>query len=619
MKIQRLTMSQALVKAMMAQKIKLDDGSIQPFFAGMWAIFGHGNVAGLGEALQEVKHEFPTFRGQNEQSMAHTAIAYAKGKRRKQVMACTTSIGPGSLNLVTAAGVAHANRLPILLLPSDVFATRMPDPVLQQLEDFGDGTVSVNDCFKTVSRYFDRITRPEQIVPAFQRAMTVLTDPAECGPVTLSLCQDVQTMAWDFPESFFEERIHYIRRIHPDPFELATIKEILLQAKKPLAIIGGGVAYSGAEKLLEAFCNKHGIPAGETNAGKSAIPDQSPLNMGGIGVSGTAVANALANETDVILAIGTRLQDFTTGSWAVFNNPNLKIISINVQPFDATKHLSYPMIADAKVGIELLCQAIGEYKADPTWTNKATSLKAKWYETADRYMALPDSNATKLPSDAQVIGAVMRSTPDNTIVVCAAGGLPGELQKLWRAKESGGYHMEYGFSCMGYEVAGGIGAKMAEPDRNVVVMVGDGSYMMLNSEIISSIMLGVKITIVLLDNRGYGCINRLQQVCGGKPFNNMLIDTHHKILPDIDFAQHAQSMGAISLKVASISQLQDALKQSEKNDRTTVIVIDTEAESITEECGYWWDVAVPEVSKQKTVNEAYEGYLNYKKIQRHWN
>ncbi|CAI3958258.1 2-dione (THcHDO) dehydratase [Commensalibacter communis] len=619
MKTIRLTMSQALVKAMMAQKIRLDDGSVQPFFAGMWAIFGHGNVAGLGEALHEVKDQFPTFRGQNEQGMAHTAIAFAKGKRRKQIMACTASIGPGSLNMVTAAGVAHANRLPILLLPSDVFATRLPDPVLQQLEDFGDGTVSVNDSFKPVSRYFDRITRPEQIVPAFQRAMTVLTDPAECGPVTLSLCQDVQTMAWDFPETFFQEKIHYIRRLHPDPSELENAKEILLKAKKPLIIIGGGVAYSGAEKLVEDFCNKHGIPAGETNAGKSAIPDQSPLNMGGIGVSGTAVANALANEADVILAIGSRLQDFTTGSWAVFNNPNLEIIGLNIQAFDGTKHNSHPLIGDAKAVLELLGQQIAHYKTDSSWTEKAKSLKADWYKTADKYMALPAPTAEKLSSDAQVIGAVMRSIPDNSIVVCAAGGLPGELQKLWRAKQSGGYHMEYGFSCMGYEIAGGIGAKMAEPDRNVVVMVGDGSYMMLNSEIVSSIMLGVKITVVLLDNLGYGCINRLQQVCGGKQFNNMYVNTHHKTLPTIDFVLHARGLGAISEKVSSVQALQEALKKSEQNDRTTVIVIDTEAVSITEECGYWWDVAVPEVSKQKTVNEAYEAYLNYKKTQRHWN
>ncbi|CAI3956224.1 3D-(3,5/4)-trihydroxycyclohexane-1,2-dione acylhydrolase (decyclizing) [Commensalibacter papalotli (ex Botero et al. 2024)] len=619
MKTIHLTMSQALVKAMMAQKIKLDDGNIQPFFAGMWAIFGHGNVAGLGEALHEVKDHFPTFRGQNEQGMAHTAIAFAKGKRRRQIMACTASIGPGSLNMITAAGVAHANRLPILLLPSDVFATRLPDPVLQQLEDFGDGTVSVNDSFKPVSRYFDRITRPEQIVPAFQRAMTVLTDPAECGPVTLSLCQDVQTMAWDFPETFFEEKIHYIRRLHPDPIELETAKDILLKAKKPLIIIGGGVPYSGAEKLIEDFCHKHGIPAGETNAGKSAIPDQSPLNMGGIGVSGTAAANALANEADVILAIGSRLQDFTTGSWAVFNNKNLKIIGLNIQPFDGTKHNSYPLIGDAKAILELLSKQISDYKADQSWTKKAKKLKADWYKTADKYMAIPAPTTEKLPSDAQVIGAVMRSIPDNSIVVCAAGGLPGELQKLWRAKQSGGYHMEYGFSCMGYEVAGGIGAKMAEPDRNVVVMVGDGSYLMLNSEIVSSVMLGVKITIVLLDNLGYGCINRLQQVCGGKQFNNMLVDTHHKELPNIDFVQHARGLGAISEKVSSVQELQDSLKKSEQNDRTTVIVIDTEAVSITEECGYWWDVAVPEVSKQKTVNEAYDAYLNYKKSQRHWN
>ncbi len=607
----RLTMAQAVARFLTMQKTEIH-GEIVPIFGGVFAIFGHGNVAGVGEALYGIKDTLPTYRAQNEQGMANAAIAYAKASFRRRFMACTTSIGPGALNMVTAAALAHVNRLPVLLLPGDVFANRLPDPVLQQMEDFSDGTATVNDCFRPVSRYFDRITRPEQIIPALRRAMAVLTDPAECGPVTLSLCQDVQAEAYDYPESFFEERVWNVRRIMPDGDEFATAAAALLQAEKPVIIAGGGVLYSEASKALRTFAERYGVPVLETQAGKSSLPHDHPLNMGSVGVTGTSASNALAEEADVVLAVGTRLQDFTTGSWALFKNDDLKIVGLNVQPFDAHKHRALPLVADAKVGLDALNQALTGWLADETWTAKAKAGKDEWLVAADRATA---STNAELPSDAQVIGAVQRAR-ENAVLVCAAGGLPGELHKLWKANGPGSYHMEYGFSTMGYEIAGGLGVKLARPNDDVVVMVGDGSYMMLNSEIASSIMLGAKITIVLLDNAGYGCINRLQMATGGANFNNLLKDTHHVTLPGIDFAAHAASMGAISRKVGSIAELETALQESEGNDRTTVIVIDTDPLITTDEGGHWWDVAVPEVSDRPQVNAAREAYVQALKAQR---
>ena len=587
----RLTMAQAVARFMTMQKTEID-GEIVPIFGGVFAIFGHGNVAGIGEALHGVKDTLPTYRAQNEQGMAHAAIAFAKASFRRRFMACTSSIGPGALNMVTAAALAHVNRLPVLLLPGDVFANRLPDPVLQQVEDWGDGSVTANDCFKPVSRYFDRITRPEQIMPALRRAMAVLTDPAECGPVTLSLCQDVQAEAYDYPESFFAETIWRVRRPMPDGDEFAHAAAALIRAKKPVIIAGGGVLYSEATAALRSFAERHGVPVMETQAGKSSLPHDHDLNMGSIGVTGTAAANALAEEADVVLAVGTRLQDFTTGSWALFKNDALKIIGLNVQPFDAHKHGALPLVADARAGLEALNAALTGWQADPDWTERARAGKDDWLTVADD--ATASSNA-ELPSDAQVIGAVQRARGE-AIVVCAAGGLPGELHKLWKASGPGSYHMEYGFSTMGYEIAGGLGVKLARPGADVVVMVGDGSYMMANSEMVSAIMLGAKLTIVLLDNAGYGCINRLQMATGGANFNNLLKDTSHVTLPGIDFAGHAASMGAVSRKVASIAELETALQETEGSDRTTVIVIDTDPLISTDAGGHWWDVAVPEVS-----------------------
>ncbi|RWL46085.1 MAG: 3D-(3,5/4)-trihydroxycyclohexane-1,2-dione acylhydrolase (decyclizing) [Mesorhizobium sp.] len=607
----RLTMAQAVTRFLSRQMTEMD-GKKVPIFGGVWAIFGHGNVAGIGEALYQVRDELPTFRAHNEQAMAHAAIAYGKANFRRRFMAATSSIGPGALNMVTAAALAHVNRLPVLFLPGDVFANRLPDPVLQQAEDFSDGTASVNDCFRPVSRYFDRITRPEQIIPALNRAMQVLTDPAECGPVTLSLCQDVQAEAYDYPESLFAERVWTPRRLRPDRNELAAAVAALKGAKKPLVIAGGGVLYSQASSELAKLVQGAGIPVCETQGGKSSLPDDHPLNMAAVGVTGTSAANRLAEEADVVLAVGTRLQDFTTGSWALFKNAGRTIIGLNTQVFDAGKHWALPLVADAAEGLAELSAALKGWKAPSAWTDNALKGKTEWQAAAAKVTA---STNAAYPSDAQVIGAVQRAMGSGVTLLHAAGGLPGELHKLWQAGAPGSYHAEYGFSTMGYEIAGGLGAKMAKPDQEVVVMVGDGSYLMMNSEIATSVMLGLKLTIVLLDNRGYGCINRLQMATGGANFNNLLKDARHEVLPDVDFAAHAASMGANAEKVASIAELETALAKAKKNDKTTVLVIDTDPLVSTEAGGHWWDVAVPEVSSRPQVNAARKAYEDKKQMQ----
>ena len=600
----RLTAAQALVRAMAAQQTSLN-GQAVPLFGGIWAIFGHGNVAGLGEALFGVRDVLPTFRAHNEQAMAHAAVAYAKASRRRRVMACTTSIGPGATNLVTAAAVAHVNRLPLLLIPGDVFANHRPDPVLQQLEDFGDGTISANDCLRPVSRYFDRLTRPEHVMPAFSRAMAVLTDPADCGPVTLAFCQDVQIEAYDFPERFFEPRVWLPRRPRPDQVELAAAAALLRGAKKPFVVVGGGVLYAEAEQELQGFCEAHGLPIGETQAGKSALADAHPLNMGSVGVTGTSAANALAAEADVVLAVGTRLQDFTTGSWSLFRAPGHRIIGLNIQPFDAGKHGAQPLVADAKAGLAALAEALRDWRAPDQWVERAHAEKQRWQDTASGFTVAGNA---ELPTDAQVIGAVQRQALPSDIVVCAAGGLPGELHKHWQAGQAAGYHVEYGFSCMGYEIAGALGVKLAQPSRDVFVLVGDGSYLMMNSEIATSVMLGLKLTIVVLDNRGFGCINRLQLSTGGAAFNNLLRDAAHETLPQVDFEAHARSLGAVSEKVDGLAGLEAALARARQATRTYVVVIDTDPVASTDAGGNWWDVAVPEVSERAEVRDARARY-----------
>ncbi|MCX5515859.1 3D-(3,5/4)-trihydroxycyclohexane-1,2-dione acylhydrolase (decyclizing) [Kaistia algarum] len=608
----RLTMAQALARFLTKQMTEVN-GEKVPIFGGVFAIFGHGNVAGFGEALYGVREELPTYRAHNEQAMAHAAIGFAKASFRRRMMAVTSSIGPGATNMVTAAALAHVNRLPVLLLPGDVFANRRPDPVLQQAENFGDGTGTVNDCFRPVSRYFDRITRPEQIIPALHRAMAVLTDPAECGPVTLSLCQDVQAEAYDYPASFFDERLWVPRRTRPSEDELAAAVAALRSAKKPLIVAGGGVLYSGATEALRAFAELYGIPVSETQAGKSSLPATHPLNMGSIGVTGTSASNRLAEEADVILAIGSRLQDFTTGSWALFQNAHQTVIGLNAQVFDATKHRALPLVADALAGLKDISADLGGWRAPESWTKSAKEGRATWFVDADKATAATNA---ELPSDGQVIGAVNRVLGPEATLVCASGGLPGELHKLWQAGAPGSYHLDYGFSTMGYEIAGGLGVKMAKPDKDVVVMLGDGSYLMLNSEIATSVMLGLKLFIVVLDNTGFGCINRLQMATGGANFNNLLKDTRHETLPAIDFAAHAASLGAISKKVASIAELETALEAAKANDRTTVLVIDTDPLITTEAGGAWWDVAVPEVSDRPSVNAARAAYETAIKAQR---
>ncbi|MER8427032.1 3D-(3,5/4)-trihydroxycyclohexane-1,2-dione acylhydrolase (decyclizing), partial [Mesorhizobium sp. M1403] len=466
----RLTMAQALTR-FLAQQMAEIDGKKVPIFGGVWAIFGHGNVAGVGEALYQVRDELPTFRAHNEQAMAHAAIAYAKANFRRRFMAATSSIGPGALNMVTAAALAHVNRLPVLFLPGDVFANRIPDPVLQQAEDFSDGTATVNDCLRPVSRYFDRITRPEQIMPALNRAMQVLTDPAECGPVTLALCQDVQAEAYDYPESFFAERLWTQRRARPDRQELAAAVAALKSAKKPLVIAGGGVLYSQASDELAKLAQDAGIPVCETQGGKSSLPDDHPLNMAAVGVTGTSAANRLAEEADVVLAVGTRLQDFTTGSWALFKNSGKTMIGLNVQPFDAGKHQALPLVADAAEGLAELGAALKGWKAPSGWTDNAISGKKDWQADAGKVTA---STNAAYPSDAQVIGAVQRAMGSGVVLLHAAGGLPGELHKLWQAGTPGSYHAEYGFSTMGYEIAGGGWGAMGQAPAAGVVLLGGG-------------------------------------------------------------------------------------------------------------------------------------------------
>jgi 3D-(3,5/4)-trihydroxycyclohexane-1,2-dione acylhydrolase (decyclizing) len=514
--------------------------------------------------------------------------------------------------MITAAALAHVNRLPVLLIPGDVFANRRPDPVLQQIEDFDDGTISVTDAFRTVSRYFDRISRPEHLLTALPRAMRVLTDPANCGPVTLAFCQDVQTEAYDWPESFFAPKTWRIRRPSPDPIEVDDLAAAIRAAKTPVLISGGGVIYAEAEKDLAAFAARHNIPFVETQAGKGANDWRDPLNFGSPGVTGSDCANALCAKADLIIGVGTRFQDFTTGSWTAFSNPKRRLASINLAPYDASKHSAIPIVGDAKVTLDRLSKALGGHRAaDPDF-----AARAAWFKATDAVMAGPNSEAANaLPSDAQVIGAVQRHAGPETIVMCAAGTMPGALQVLWRSTP-GGYHMEYGFSCMGYEIAGAMGIALAAPGKEVICFVGDGSYMMANSELVSAVMLEVQFTIVLTDNRGYGCINRLQQECGGAEFNNMYKDSLHERLPEIDFVAHARAMGVEALKIADIAELEAALDRKPARKGPRVLVIDTEAETGAGVGGGWWDVAVPAVGDTEKLRAARENYERRLALQR---
>ncbi len=598
-------MAQALVRYLAAQRIRMATGS-DALFHGVFAIFGHGNVAGIGEALAGYEETLPTFRAHNEQAMAHAAIAFAKANRRRRMMACTTSVGPGATNLVTAAALAHANRLPVLLLPGDTFASRQPDPVLQQLEGFGDPTVTANDCLKPVSRFWDRITRPEQLLASLPQAISVLLDPADCGPATLALPQDVQAEAFDYPEAFFAERVHDIERPRPDRARMAEAMRRMKSSRRPLIVAGGGAHYSGAAPAITEFAARHGIPVAETQAGKGTLPWDHPCNAGGLGVTGSSAANRLLAESDLVLALGTRLQDFTTGSGKLVHDFDDRLIAINVARHDAIKRGALAVRGDLLATLEELAPGLDGWAADRAWSERARALVSEWNQAVDAATRA----APGLPTDAQVLGAVNRALGAGATVVCAAGGLPGELHKLWRCPEAGGYHVEYGYSCMGYEIAGGLGVKMATPERTVAVLVGDGSYLMLNSEIATSVAGGHPLLIVLADNRGFGCIHRLQRATAGEPHNNLLKDSFPEATGEVrvDFVAHARALGAEAHMVADVATLEAAVAKSRNPSRTTVIVIETDPQSGTSAGGAWWNVPVAEVSADPRVNAAFDAW-----------
>ncbi|MCB1378870.1 MAG: 3D-(3,5/4)-trihydroxycyclohexane-1,2-dione acylhydrolase (decyclizing) [Alphaproteobacteria bacterium] len=607
----RLTMAQALVRYLCNQ-FTIIDGKKEMLFPGIFAIFGHGNVTCISEALEQVKDTFPTWRGQNEQSMALAAMAYGKAKRRRQIMVALSSIGPGALNMVTAAGAAHANRIPLLVLAGDIFANRRPDPVLQQVEHFNNPTTSVNDAFKAVSRYWDRITHPEQIISSLPQAIATMLDPGDCGPAFIGLCQDTQEIAFDYPEAFFAPTVHAVPRPRPDKDRVAQAVEMIKSAKRPLIISGGGVRYSQAETEVAAFAVKHGIPMAETNAGKGAVTHDHPAHVGPIGVIGSSSANEMAGAADVIIAIGTRLQDFTTGSWTVFSH-EAKFVSINAARYDAIKHRALAVTGDARETITEIGAALGGWKADAAWMAKGKTAFKGWNDLLDK-VQIPTNAA--VPTYAQVVGVVNRWAAPNDTMVTAAGGLPGETAKGWRIKNPNTYDLEFGFSAMGYEIAGGWGHAMAKNgDGETIVMVGDGSYMMMNSDIYSTVLTGHKMIVVVCDNGGFAVINRLQNFKGVPSFNNLIKDSKVKQAFAVDFAKHAESMGAATRHCQSLGDLEAALNWAKTTDRTTVISIVTDAfEWVPGDAD--WDVGVPEISNRKEVKDARSHHDTIRKKQR---
>ncbi|EJL57887.1 acetolactate synthase [Rhizobium sp. CF122] len=595
----RLTMAQALVRYLCNQFTEIE-GERVPLFAGVFGIFGHGNVTCLSEALEAVQDELPTWRGQNEQSMALAAVAFAKAKRRRQLMIAATSIGPGAANMVTAAGTAHANRLPVLLIAGDTFANRIPDPVLQQVEHFSDPTVTVNDAFKAVSRYWDRIVLPEQIISSLPQAIASMLDPADCGPAFIGLSQDTQEIAFDYPVAFFEPTFWSIPRPRADRRKIAEAVALLKAAKKPLIISGGGVRYSLAEERVAEFAIKRGIPIVETIAGKGALTHNHPAHAGPIGIVGSTSANALAAEADVILAIGTRLQDFTTGSWTAFRQ-DAKFISINAARFDAVKHRALAVVGDALETVAELDEALDDWKADAGLLPRAQSLFADWNKLLDEHQAITNG---PIPTYAQVIGIVNETSKPNDTLIAAAGGTPGEVTKGWRVKDPNTFDCEFGFSCMGYEIAAGWGHAMAKAgDGTPIVMIGDGTYMMMNSDIYSTVLSGHKMIVVVCDNGGYAVINRLQQFKGVPGFNNLIKDCRVKEPFAVDFVKHAESMGALARRCESLADLKTAMEWAQTTDRTTIVTLVTDAYA-------WvpgdadWDVGVPEISERESVQKA---------------
>lgn len=619
MKTQRLTTAQALISFLRNQYVERD-GKESPFFAGVWGIFGHGNVAGVGQALQQ-SPDFRYYLARNEQAMVHTATAYAKMSNRLRTFACTSSIGPGATNMITGAATATINRLPVLLLPGDTFARRNVGPVLQQLESSYTQDISVNDAFKPVSRYWDRINRPDQLSFALMEAMRVLTSPADTGAVTLALPQDVQAEAWNYPSEFFAKRIWHIQRQLADRELLARAAQWIREAKNPFIITGGGVIYSDACEALTRLVEQTGIPVGETMAGKGALPWDHPQNLEALGATGTPGANILASEADLVIAVGTRLSDFTTASKTAFRNPAVRFVNINIAELDAYKHAALPLVADARVTLEELREALSGYRVGEDYASRIASFREQWKEEVER---LFNRNVGPPISQSEVIGIVNNFSRPEDVVVCAAGSLPGDLHKLWRTRNPKGYHLEYGYSCMGYEIAGGLGVKLADPTREVYVMVGDGSYLMMSSEIVSALQEGSKLNIILLNNYGFSSIGGLSQALGSQGFG-----TDYKFRRpesgqldgarvEVDFAANAASLGAHVIRATTRGDLKVALEEARSQERTTVIVMEVDKEVRVPGYESWWDVPVAEVSNMESVRQAREAYEEALKRERNF-
>jgi 3D-(3,5/4)-trihydroxycyclohexane-1,2-dione acylhydrolase (decyclizing) len=618
----RLTVAQALVR-FLASQYSERDGVRQRLIAGCFGIFGHGNVAGVGQALlqahQTGEADLPYYQARNEQAMVHASVGFARMRNRLQAFACTASIGPGSTNMVTGAALATINRLPVLLLPSDLFATRVASPVLQELEDPRSYDVSVNDAFKPVSRFWDRINRPEQLPSALLAAMRVLTDPAETGAVTLALPQDVQAEAHDWPEELFAERSWYVPRPVPEPAALARAVEVLQNAQRPLIVAGGGVIYSEASHALKEFAEATGIPVADTQAGKGALAWDHPCAVGGVGATGSPVANALAREADVVLGIGTRYSDFTTASRTAFQHPGLRFVNLNVAAFDAGKHAGVALQADARAGLEALTSALSGYRVGQAYTSKFQDDVTQWRQVVDHAYHLRHG---PLPAQTEVLGALNEFMEDRDVVVQAAGSMPGDLQLLWRARDPKQYHVEYGYSCMGYEIAGGLGAKLAAPDREVFVLVGDGSYLMMASEIVTAVAERIKLNVILVQNQGFASIGSLSESVGSQRFGTSyryrdpatgLLDGG--ILP-VDLAANAASLGADVLRTGTVEEFTKALAQARASDRTTVIYIETDPLAPVPSSQAWWDVPVSEVSALISTQQARAAYEAAKRNQK---
>src|SRR5213080_4039797 len=610
----RLTAAQALVRFLASQYVERD-GVERRFFEGCFGIFGHGNVAGIGQALYQYPELLTYYQARNEQAMVHTAVGFARMRNRLATLACTTSIGPGATNLVTGAALATVNRLPVLLLPGDVFASRRPDPVLQQLEVPSRGDVSVNDALQPVSRYFDRIERPEQVVPAALAAMRVLVNQADTGAVTLAFPQDVQAEAHEYPEEFFARRVWHIARPEPDSRRLAEAVALIRGAKRPLIVAGGGVIYSEATDALRAFVEQTGIPVAETQAGKGSLHYDHPASLGAVGATGTFAGNRVAAEADVVIGIGTRWSDFTTASKTAFRDPNVRYVNVNVADFDAAKLSGIPLVADAQVALERLAAALEGHQVEPEYRERAATLNREWDEEVARLYGLGHE---PLPAQSEVIGAVNDASGPADVVVCAAGAMPGDLHKLWRTRDPKGYHVEYGYSCMGYEIAGGLGVKLAAPERDVYVLVGDGSYLMLAGELVTAVQERQKLTIVLVDNRGFKSIGGLSRSLGMDGFGTLYryrrngslgVDSEQSddYLP-VDLAANAESLGATVIRAASLVDLRAGLERARTEEGVVVIAVEVDRYEGVPDYESWWDVAVAEVSQVPSVRAAREQY-----------